>query len=58
MCIRDSGSTVADGAVTGLLTAGNHTVSFDGTAYTLCVMQSANISSMYISTESGSMRCV
>lgn len=52
------GSTVADGAVTGLLTAGNHTVSFDGTAYTLCVMQSANISSMYISTESGSMNYI
>lgn len=52
------GSPVTDGAITALLSEGAHTVTFDGTAYPLQVMKSANISSMYITTESGNMNYI
>ena len=41
-----------------LLTKGKHTVTIDGTDYPLEVMQSANIGTMYVTTESGNMNYI
>lgn len=49
------GTPVTNGQQTALLTAGDHTVTLGGTDYPVCVMKSANVGSLYITTESGSM---
>jgi len=49
------GTAVENGAQTALLTVGAHTVSVNGADYPVVVMQSANIASMHITTESGNM---
>ena len=49
------GTTFTDGAAVGLLTPGSHTVNLNGTDYPVVVMQSANVGTMYITTESGNM---
>ncbi len=48
------GTAVADGDTLSLA-AGTHTVTVAGNAYTLYVLQSANVASVHITTESGSM---
>ena len=49
------GVTYTDGATIGSLTVGSHTVVINGTSYPVTVMQSSNIGTMYITTESGNM---
>ncbi|MBQ8893659.1 MAG: CotH kinase family protein [Clostridia bacterium] len=49
------GTALTYGQVTDLLTAGDHTANLGGTDYPVCVMKSANIASLYITTESGNM---
>lgn len=48
------GTAVADGDTLSLA-AGTHTVTVAGKSYTLYVLQSANVASVHITTESGSM---
>ena len=49
------GTVVASGAETAALTVGKHTVVLGGATYPVAVMQSSNIGTMYITTESGNM---
>lgn len=55
-CTIDS-TAVANGGVTAL-SLGDHTVTFDQVSYPLCVMKSANIGTMYITTASGNMNYI
>ncbi|MBQ7034879.1 MAG: hypothetical protein IJN34_04005, partial [Clostridia bacterium] len=52
------GYTVDNGSAVALLTVGAHTVTINDTDYPVVVMQSANIGTMYITTESGSMNYI
>lgn len=55
--VKLDGNAVADGDILSLAT-GSHTLAVAGKTYTLYVLQSANVASVHITTESGSMDAV
>lgn len=52
------GAYLSDGAVTDALTPGRHTLSVAGTDYTLYVIVSGDLPSVFLTTESGSMDAI
>lgn len=53
-----NGVAVSDGCAVALTPASEYTLACDGNSYKLTVLQSANVPSMHITTESGSMDAV
>ena len=49
------GTPLVNGGVTGVFTAGDHTLACNGKTYDLQVLQSANLPAVFIDTESGSL---